>query len=84
MALMTREQLRLFLATNGFPLGKSTLDKICSPAVNTGPPIEAWFGRRPLHSPEKGLAWARSRLTRSRGDLQSHTVVDPIVEQDAA
>jgi hypothetical protein len=74
----------LFLAHNGFPLGKSTLDKICSPAVNTGPPIAGWWGNRPLHNPEQGLAWARSRLTRSRGDLQSHTVVDPIIEESAA
>jgi hypothetical protein len=80
--MMTREQLRLFLCENGFPIGKSTMDKLCSPAINQGPPIEGWWGKRTLHSPERGLAWAKSRLSRTRGDLQNP--VDPIINENAA
>jgi hypothetical protein len=69
MGLMTREQLRLFLCEQGFPLGKSTLDKLCSPAFNEGPPVAAWWGKRSLHNPEDGLAWAKSRLSQGRGSL---------------
>jgi hypothetical protein len=51
-----------FLTDNGFRLSRSTVSKYCSPATNTGPPVEAYWGRLPAFSPSRALAWARARL----------------------
>ena len=51
-----------FLTYNGYPLSKSTMSKYCSPAIDTGPPVEAYWGRLPAFSPSLALAWARARL----------------------
>jgi hypothetical protein len=59
---LTRKQLAEFLTANGYPISYSTLEKLCSPAINEGPePIGLW-GRSPLYDPENSLAWAESRL----------------------
>lgn len=60
--LLTRRQLVEFLNGEGFPMGFSTLQKYCSPAINCGPPIEAWWGRLPMYRPSRALEWARARL----------------------
>ena len=54
--------LAAFLTDEGFPTSKSTMSKYCSPAINTGPPVEAYWGRLPAFSPSRSLAWARARL----------------------
>jgi hypothetical protein len=64
---LTRDQLHQLLVQHGIPLGRSTLDKLCAPAVNQGPPVAAiWPGRgknvRPLYEPAAALAWAKSLL----------------------
>ena len=51
-----------FLTDNGFPLSTSTVSKYCSPAIDTGPPVQAYWGRLPAFSPSRALAWARARL----------------------
>jgi hypothetical protein len=51
-----------FLTDNGYPLSKSTMSKYCSPAIDSGPPVEAYWGRLPAFSPSHALAWAKSRL----------------------
>jgi hypothetical protein len=51
-----------FLREHGYPYGDSTITKLCSPAINQGPPIEAYQGKRPLRTPEKIIAWAEGRL----------------------
>ncbi len=58
---LTRKQLVLLLQEYGYPIAKSTLDKLCMPAINEGPPVAAWWGRRPLYDPEEALAWAEAR-----------------------
>lgn len=70
--LLTREELRQYINDNGIPLGSSTLDKLCMPSRNEGPEVECFWGNRPLYNPERGLEWARSRLskTRKRGRLK--------------
>jgi hypothetical protein len=69
--LLTRKQLLLFLNSEGIPIGKSTLDKLC--ALGQGPPVAAWWGRLGLHRPAQSLAWAmaRLRLVRAGGVAQS-------------
>jgi hypothetical protein len=59
---MTRKQLAEFLRANGHPYGDSTLDKLCMPSMNQGPPVDSWLGKRPLYEPTAGLAWAEARL----------------------
>jgi hypothetical protein len=48
---LTRKQLAEFLAA---------LEKLCAPAISQGPPVAAWWGRRPLCDPAEALAWAES------------------------
>jgi hypothetical protein len=62
MPLLTRKALWPALRAAGFPIADSTGTKLCAPSVNQGPPIEAWWGRQPLHDLDKGIAWAQSRL----------------------
>jgi hypothetical protein len=68
-ALLTRDQLLEVLNANGIPIGRSTLVKLCAPSCGQGPPIEAWWGKRPLYSAKKGLAWAYARLRPARQHL---------------
>ncbi len=42
--LMTREQLLQFLNAAGFPISRSSLNKLCSPAA--GAPRPRWTQRR--------------------------------------
>jgi hypothetical protein len=58
---MTRSQLGDFLRGRGFPIGESTLDKLCAPGRGEGPPIAKYWGKRPLYTADGGLAWARAR-----------------------
>jgi hypothetical protein len=58
---MTRSQLGDFLRGRGFPIGESTLDKLCAPGRGEGPPIAKYWGKRPLYTADDGLTWARSR-----------------------
>jgi hypothetical protein len=55
---LTRKQLVPLFQEYGYPIGKSTLDKLCMPTINEGPPVAAWWGRRPLYDPDEALAWA--------------------------
>ena len=65
--LGTRSELLLFLREKGgIPLAKSTLDKLCSPAIAAGPPVAAWWGNRPIYDFDEGMAWAQSRLRSTR------------------
>jgi hypothetical protein len=66
--LLTRNQLHDFLVQEGFPIGRSTLDKLCAPACGEGPLVAAlWPGRgkngyRPLYEAHAALNWARGLL----------------------
>jgi hypothetical protein len=64
--LLTREELRQYINKAGIPLGASTLDKLCMPSCYQGPEVESWWGARPLYDPQRGLEWAKSRLTKTR------------------
>jgi len=59
---MTRKETAAFLRDRGFPVGDGTLDKLCMPSAGEGPPVAAWWGRRPLYDPVAVLAWAESRI----------------------
>ncbi|WP_156952120.1 hypothetical protein [Bradyrhizobium sp. WSM1743] len=57
----TRDELGAYLREAGYPIGKSTLDKLCSPSIAEGPPVAKYWGQRPLYTAEAGLAWAEAR-----------------------
>jgi hypothetical protein len=63
---LTRKQLTAYLRECGVPIGDSTLDKLCMPAVNKGPPVAVWWGRRPLYDPADALVWAEARMRRDQ------------------
>jgi len=64
--LLTRKQLGEHLRACGFPIGDSTLVKICSPGINEGPAVAAYWGKRPLYDPDVGVEWAEGRLRRAQ------------------
>jgi hypothetical protein len=66
--------LAAFLTDQGFPISKSTISKICSPAIDAGPPVQAYWGRWPAFSPSRALAWGRARL-KSVNDARSRPAV---------
>jgi hypothetical protein len=60
---LTRKELAAFLRDeHGYPVGDSTINKLCAPTVNEGPPVVGWWGNRPLYDPDEGVAWAEARL----------------------
>jgi hypothetical protein len=59
---LTRKQLGERLRERGYPIGNSTLAKLCAPAIGQGPPACAWWGNRPLYDLEDAIAWAEARL----------------------
>jgi hypothetical protein len=61
---LTRRQLAKFLSEHGFPIGKSTLDKLAMPSRggDEGPPAAGFWGNRALYDPDKALAWAKKRF----------------------
>jgi hypothetical protein len=60
--LLPRRALAEWLTEQGYPISYSTITKYCSPAINCGPPTEAYWGRLPMHRPSRALEWARARL----------------------
>jgi hypothetical protein len=64
---MTRAQLHAFLNQEvGMPIGMSTLEKLCIPSVGDGPPVAAWWNKRPLYRRADARAWAEKRMKPGR------------------
>jgi hypothetical protein len=66
---LVRRQAHQMLVERGFPLGWSTFNKLCAPAVGKGPVVAAWWpggrGRnelRPLYEPQAVIDWAKTLL----------------------
>jgi hypothetical protein len=85
---LTRKELIIYLREQGYPIGDSTFEKLCMPTVNEGPPVDAWWGRRPLYDPDEALAWAERRTRQpglgearqgmaTRGDAGEGTTAKP-------
>jgi len=63
---LTRAEIPAFLAQHGFPIARSTIDKLSMPSrgEHAGPkPAGAW-GNRHLYRPAVVLKWARARFKR--------------------
>jgi hypothetical protein len=61
MPLMTRQQLLEHLNKSGYPIGESTLDKLCMPSNGGGPPVRVWWGKRALYDSDEAIKWAEGR-----------------------
>jgi hypothetical protein len=59
---LTRQQLVTALNAAGIPTTIHTLNKLCMPSCNEGPPVACYWGRRPLYDPATALRWAEARL----------------------
>jgi hypothetical protein len=62
---LTRRQLAAFLSQRGFPISKSTLDKLAMPSRGEGPPAAGFWSNRALYDPSEALAWAKSRFRKN-------------------
>jgi hypothetical protein len=71
---LTRKKLGAFLREHGYPISDSVLNKLSAPSVGEGPPIDSWWGKRPLYDPDRGLAWAESRLRRPDMGRVTHVI----------
>jgi hypothetical protein len=61
---LTRREVAQFLTEHGYPIGKSTIDKLSMPSRGgaDGPPPAGFWGNKALYDPSKVLAWAKSRF----------------------
>jgi hypothetical protein len=61
---LTRREIAQFLTERGYPIGKSTIDKLSMPSRGSadGPPPAGFWGNKVLYDPSKVLAWAKSRF----------------------
>jgi hypothetical protein len=61
---ITRSEIPAFLGEHGYPISRSTIDKLSMPSrgANDGPPSEGAWGNRHLYLPERVLDWARRRF----------------------
>ena len=75
---ITRRQLGRFLRDHGYPVGDSTLDKLCMPSSGQGPPVAGWWGRRPPYDPADALAWAEARMRPAHCVSKRHTATQQI------
>jgi hypothetical protein len=72
---LTRAQLGESLRGLGYPIGNSTLVKLCAPSIGQGPPVCAWWGNRPLYNLDDAVAWAESRL-RPAAEIKLNAVAE--------
>jgi hypothetical protein len=61
---LTRREVAQFLTKHGYPIGKSTIDRLSMPSRDSddGPPPAGSWGNKVLYDPNKVLAWAKDRF----------------------
>ena len=69
--LLTQDQSYNFVRdVLGLPApSKSYWNKLCLPSRGDGPPVETYWGARPLRRQSKVRDWALSRFSNKRGTL---------------
>jgi hypothetical protein len=70
---LLQREIAPFLRSHGIPIGDSTVEKLCVPAAiadGRGPPVDFYWNRRPLRTPETVLKWANDRLRPARQTMQ--------------
>src|SRR5215475_14461372 len=61
-AFLLQQDIGPFLRALGYAYSTSEINRLCSPAVNEGPPIALRLGGRPLRTPDDVIVWAEKRL----------------------
>ncbi len=59
---LLQQDIGPFLRALGYAYSNSEINRLCSPAVNQGPPVALRYGSRPLRTPHDVIAWAKKRL----------------------
>jgi hypothetical protein len=67
----TRAELVEKLNEHGYPISKAKMDKMCAPSIGQGPPVNSWWGPRPLYDLDEAIAWAEALLKAHRSALQT-------------
>jgi hypothetical protein len=62
---LTRAELAEFLTARGFPISRSTLNKLSMPSRGEGPPPAGFWSNKALYEPTKALDWAKSRFRKN-------------------
>jgi len=57
-----QQDIAPFLRAFGYSYSSSEINRLCSPAVNKGPPIALRHGSRALRTPADVIAWAEERF----------------------
>jgi hypothetical protein len=55
--------------TLGIKMSRSTVEKKFCPSSPVRPVPDCYWGNQPLYKPTTILAWARGRMTPTRGDV---------------
>jgi hypothetical protein len=74
----TRAELVDKLRERGFPVSMAKMNKLCSPSVGQGPPVDSWWGPRPLYDIDQGIAWAEALLRSYPSALQTKASASPM------
>jgi hypothetical protein len=59
---LTRRELVEYLDKNGYPLSLHSLNRLCAPLHDEGPPLAGVWAGKAFYDPGCALAWARSRF----------------------
>jgi hypothetical protein len=63
-----------FATAEGYKVSHSSMQKYCSPAINTGPEIAAFWGRLPVSTKGRIRVWIRWRIRPARVGTPRATV----------
>ena len=68
--LLTRMQGHSFVRDElKLPISAAYWNKICLPSRGDGPPVEIYWGGRPMYRQSKLCTWSISRFSNKRGTL---------------
>lgn len=66
--LLTRSGVVQDLRSVGVPISESRMEKLCM--AGQGPPVDCYWGKRPLTRRSKGRAWAEERMKNRRAQKE--------------
>ena len=69
--LLTRAAIVEDLRNLGIPISESKFEKLCMAGL--GPPVDRYWGKRPLTHRSKGRTWAVARMSAGKETLPSES-----------
>jgi hypothetical protein len=73
---LTRDALAKRLTEAGYPTTVGSLNTWTS--QGEGPPVDAWWGRRPMYRWAPALAWAKARIRTRSPSKRSKKTTEPM------